>query len=300
MDNKSFICVLCEKFARKNSRKLADITNQDLRDHIEQVKGTSLSSKVICNSCRVSFYKKKRDPGDVIENVEEGPCSQNEDDVPSTAGTFQSPKKINLSLPRTSLSHNKCQFCSFTEDLVVISTNVRINVFVDVGILIPAGARSCRRHLTKSRVDPKALSKLDPVSDSSNFNSTDLTTMLNEMRTRCKTNASGIDFENAAALSDEDYYNLTGITKDQFSSLATSLTSLRYTSNRSVRTCLALLLVKLRTGNSLNILSSMFQIKDKGVSMFQIKDKGVISKAIKSAREALMKDSVPKNLHFRF
>jgi hypothetical protein len=65
--------------------------------------------------------------------------------------------------------------------------------------------------------------------------------MLNEMRTRCKTNASGIDFENAAALSDEDYYNLTGITKDQFSSLATSLTSLRYTSNRSVRTCLALL-----------------------------------------------------------
>ena len=295
MDNKSSLkCVLCEKHSRKHGRKLADITNQDLPAHIVNVKGNVPPSGIICNSCRVSFYKKKRTLCDMVDDEtqkkdpEEGTETQSEDNTPSTSGTFQSPKRIKLAVPRTSLSHNKCQFCSSTQDLVVISSDIRTNVFVDVGILIPAGARSCRRHLRKSTVDPKVLDKLDPVSDFSSFNRTDLTTMLTDMRSRCQTNSSGVDFEDPSALSDDDYYNLTGITKDQFSSLAASLTSLRNTCNRSVRTCLALLLVKLRTGNSLNVLSSMFQIKDKSI----------VSKAIKSAREALMKDFVPNNLGF--
>ena len=91
-----------------------------------------------------------------------------------------------------------------------------------------------------------------------------------------------LDFENPQSLSDEDYYNLTGITKSQFDELARYMAQLRNSSNRSPRTCLALLLTKLRTGNSLSLLSAMFQICNKSI----------ISKV--GARIALMEHFVPK------
>ena len=63
---------------------------------------------------------------------------------------------------------------------------------------------------------------------------------------------------------------------------------LRNSSSKSPRTCVALLLRKLKTGNSLSILSAMFQISNKSI----------ISKAIAGARIALMEHFVPKFLGF--
>ena len=87
------------------------------------------------------------------------------------------------------------------------------------------------------------------------------------------------------ALTDEDYARLTGITKDQFNITHKSLSSLRFTSSRSIRTALAMLLVKLRTGLSLAVLSTLFDVKKINCSM-----------AIHSARVSLMSNSVPKYL----
>lgn len=86
-------------------------------------------------------------------------------------------------------------------------------------------------------------------------------------------------------MTDEDYLRLTGITKAQFSEVHDSLSSLRSTSVRSSRTALALLLVKLRTGLSLSVLSTIFGIKKKSCSS-----------AIHSARTALMTSFVPNHL----
>ena len=64
-------------------------------------------------------------------------------------------------------------------------------------------------------------------------------------------------------MENEDYYNLTGVTKDQFDELMTYLveTNLRSSKNRSTRTCVALLLTKLRCGLSNQLLGTLFGMK---------------------------------------
>ena len=103
------------------------------------------------------------------------------------------------------------------------------------------------------------------------------------LREKSSDGTVGLDFENPQSLSDETFYNFTGITKSQFDELSKYMARLRNSSSRSQRTCVALLLRKLKTVNSLSILSAMFQIS--------IKSK--ISKAIAGARIALMEHFVP-------
>ena len=62
-------------------------------------------------------------------------------------------------------------------------------------------------------------------------------------------------------MTDEDYTRLTGITKDKFNIVHESLSSLRSTPSRSTRTALAMLLMKLRAGLSLAVLSTLFGVK---------------------------------------
>lgn len=96
-------------------------------------------------------------------------------------------------------------------------------------------------------------------------------------------NIKGLDFENVDAMSDQDYYNLTGITKEHFSSII-SICENSWNAQRkiSVRTAIGLLLVKLRTGNSSSILSTLFQMSKAGVN-----------KAISRARMIMSEHFVP-------
>ena len=94
-----------------------------------------------------------------------------------------------------------------------------------------------------------------------------------------------LNFDSDDAMTDEDYARLTGITKDQFNIVHKSLSSLRSTSSRGIPTALAMLLVKLRTGLSLAVLSTLFGVKKITCSM-----------AIHSARVSLMSNYVPKYL----
>ena len=83
----------------------------------------------------------------------------------------------------------------------------------------------------------------------------------------------------------DDYARLTGITKDQFNIVHKSLSSLRSTSSRSIRTALAVLLVKLRTGLSLAVLSTVFGVKKITCSM-----------TMHYARVSFMSNNAPKYL----
>ncbi|XP_062580526.1 uncharacterized protein LOC134242456 [Saccostrea cucullata] len=240
---------------------------------------------IICNRCRCEFYREQRAEA---TKPEASSVQMEGHDLQTSKPCLASPKRICLSIPRTSLSHNKCQFCKGTDDLKNISKEIRLKTFIDSGTLIPDGARCCKRHLTDDGVNADVMKRLLPTSDFTNFNRTEITSMLNSLREKCKERTNGVDFDDQAALSDEDYYNLTGVTKAQFDTLCSYLTPLRDSNNRSSRTCLALLLTKLRTGNSLSFLSSMFQIKNKSV----------ISRSIASARNALMEHFVPRYLGF--
>ena len=91
-------------------------------------------------------------------------------------------------------------------------------------------------------------------------------------------------------LDDDDYCNLTGLTKQNFDDLCSHVKpgSIRETKLRSVRTCIGMLLMKLKTGMSNNILATLF-----GIS------KTAIRRAVNSARVALSRDFVPFNVGFQ-
>ena len=83
---------------------------------------------------------------------------------------------------------------------------------------------------------------------------------------------------------------MTGLTKQNFDDLCSHVKqgSIRETKLRSVRTCIGMLLMKLKTGMSNNILATLF-----GIS------KTAIRRAVNSARVALSHDFVPFNVGFQ-
>ena len=89
-------------------------------------------------------------------------------------------------------------------------------------------------------------------------------------------------------LSDDEYRALTTLSKDQFNDLMTHISTydIYNSSNRSIRTAIALLLCKLRVGLSNKLLAILFQLPDAKT----------VSRALESARRGLMSTFVPFNL----
>ena len=98
-------------------------------------------------------------------------------------------------------------------------------------------------------------------------------------------NSSRIDFESSTNLSDSDYWNLTGVSKEAFSELCGSLKDVRNTPVRSTRTSLGIFLFKLKSGLSNNMFSTIFNIS-----------KSSLRRAITSVRQSLVASFVPQNL----
>ena len=78
--------------------------------------------------------------------------------------------------------------------------------------------------------------------------------LLSDVRAEACKKKAGLDFDDPTSLNDDDYYNLTGITKEQFGDLSDYLCNVKYSLSRSPRTCLALILCKLRCGISHKVL----------------------------------------------
>ena len=88
--------------------------------------------------------------------------------------------------------------------------------------------------------------------------------LLNDLREEAR--KKSLNFNDPSTLDDKDYYGLTGLTKDQFNYVAQYLSGkVRSTKGRSMRECLALLLIKLRTGLSNAILSTLFGMEKRRV-----------------------------------
>lgn len=88
-------------------------------------------------------------------------------------------------------------------------------------------------------------------------------------------------------MDDDEYRILTGISRREFHDIVSSVTSINSTRNRSKRTCIAILLMKLRSALSNKLLAVLFHM-----TKFQVR------RAIVSARTSLMRDFVPHNLGF--
>ncbi len=99
-----------------------------------------------------------------------------------------------------------------------------------------------------------------------------------------------IDFDNPSRFTTDDYQVLTGLSLEQFNDLCNCIpkSSLYNTSNRTSRTAIGALLMKLRLALSHETLAVLLGLSDRKA----------VSNALQSARAALMIHFVPKHLGF--
>jgi len=163
---------------------------------------------------------------------------------------------ITIPFSRPSMTH-KCIICKAKSPLVVVPSLAKLRVFVKRGLIIHGKARCCKRHLKGSFFNVTDSNRIEAVSDTSTLSASQITDLLNDLRACVQ--RGFLDFENPGALSDIDYHRLTGISGANFDNLFSYVKSkIRSTLARSARTCIAILLMKLRTGLSHSILSTLF------------------------------------------
>ncbi|XP_033213876.1 uncharacterized protein LOC117170935 [Belonocnema kinseyi] len=193
-------------------------------------------------------------------------------------------QQITLPFSRCRKAKNRCLICRSSGQLVVVPSEVKLRLFVNRGIIIQGQCRCCKRHLKGKFFKQNEESRVPKVSDTTTMTSTEVCGLLNDPRHF--SSRRSLNFDAPGALSDTDYIRLTSITSFNFENLHDYISgSVKNTANRSSRTCLAILLMKLRTGLSHSILATLFLITRRSVG-----------RAITSARKALMNKFVPFHL----
>ena len=212
----------------------------------------SSSHDVLCNKCRHHYYlKKQRAPSQISETQE------NE----TTSGLPSSPPSISLPLQRTPMSHAYCFICKRPgPKLVVPSSTTRLTAFIQKEVIIPKGSRCCPSHLENDMFKPGVLDNI-PTIDFSYVNKTTILELIKKIREYALQNSdSTLNFDSPNLLS-KDCVILTRITKENFEQQHDEIVSeIKNTPCRSSRTSLGIFLLKLRSGMSNQLLSTIFGI----------------------------------------
>jgi hypothetical protein len=146
-----------------------------------------------------------------------------------------------------------------------VPESARVKVFIEKEIFMPTGSRCCPRHIFNGELNSEALDQLRQTYHFSNVNRTTVVGVLKQTRdVAIQHMYTRLNFDDQNAFNSEDYYNLTGLTKEQFDELMTCMSytdSMRASKTRTTRTCIALLLTKLRCGLSNQLLATLFGMK---------------------------------------
>ena len=256
------------------------------------------SNDVICDKCRAAYRKTvtKSRTTQKQASLIEGVISDKENaefvvDIESTTSeVLRSPKNINLHVQSATSSHKYCVICkehlNKAKKSCIIPLNARTQSFIEKGIFIDSQARCCVNHLTNKIFSDKALELLKSKYSKTLFNRTDIVTLLENVR-KTVSLSSSVNFENLQLLFDSVCYNLTGLSKEHFEDVVSHLSSLRNSSVRTIRTCVAILLTKLGTGLPNHLLGVIFSLT-----------KDQIQRCFHSGRTCLMQDFVPVHVGF--
>ena len=113
-------------------------------------------------------------------------------------------------------------------------------------IFVPEGARCCSGHMINHRLKTKAANSLAASSvQYKKFNSNGIQLLINKGQLLYE-RQKRLDFDNSEALSDDEYRIFTGLSKLQFHNLISHISNsdIRNSSNRSIRSAVAILLCK--------------------------------------------------------
>ncbi|XP_062616715.1 uncharacterized protein LOC134278416 [Saccostrea cucullata] len=232
---------------------------------------------VLCSKCRLKCYKEEKKMKSHLKHTR---VEQTHDEYePPTKQTKirnqppSSPPSVSLELPTTKNNfepigvpyHAYCFICKRPgPKIIVVPPHLRLDAFIRKGIVVPAGVRCCPVHIDADHFTQDALEKITPLSEEVALSRTSIKDLLENSRNfvidRTK---HRLDFDHRQALSDEDYVTLTGLSKSEFDEIMSYINDqdLRETATRSIRTCVAILLVKLRCGLSNKFIATLFTMK---------------------------------------
>lgn len=293
---KNIVCGCCSK--RTNSKNARRIANAYAIQYMINKYPRFHKSSRVCPKCYTEAYKKNKKiklRASTSENVRDDRSSPTTSDTQiqvnedlnvtqSNSSKSNELKDVTLNIRRTIKTHSHCIICKTTNNLKKITLKAQSHAFINSNIIIPSGSRCCSSHLCDGLLSEDAMKSLKVFSESTVIPVKELESLMQEVRKIALKKA--LDFDNPTCLSDNDYYQLTGISRNDFEIMANSIkNSIHLTSTRTHRTCLALLLVKLRTGLSHSVLSVLFKISRR-----------VIGKCIHTVTKALMVNFVPLHL----
>lgn len=223
-------------------------------------------SDVICNKCRLSFYKQAAsssnptvsDTDSDSDPMTVEPMDTNDDDFICRISNPEEDDYIEIHFPRVVSTHRFCIICRAEVNLQVISLETRCDVFARKMIFIPSGDRCCNEHIIGNRIYEDDLSRLSITSNTSKIKKSELVIFLNILAK--KSNLTVFDrIENG--LSENQLQVLTGLTWENIIELRHMLPSMRSTKTRTVTQALIIFLFKLRTGNSNKTIAAVLGLK---------------------------------------
>ena len=277
MEGKKFFpCILCKKRTKPRDRKKCE-SNAIRRFLRKNFLLDATANDILCNKCRHLYYKQQK------SQTPDRPLPGTEARQNTSQPEISSPPSIALPLHRTPSSHAYCFICKRPgPKLIVASSSARFSAFLHKEIIIPPGSRCCPTHIEDDEFKPGVLDNLQTF-DSSLVNRATILELISKIRHYAIQNSTcRFSFE-PSKMNSDDYQTLTGISKENFEDLHSYISNdVRNTQNRGTRMSLGIFLLKLRSGISNQLLSTIF-----GIS------KSSICRAVKSVRSALMKCFVP-------
>ena len=163
-------------------------------------------------------------------------------------------------------------------------------IFLMKNVFIPEGARCCAKHIFNGQLTVDASEQIRPsVVQVIQLSAGDMQLLIQQWQI-CFQQQKRFNFDDPRSVSDDECKVLTSLSRVQFEDLVGQISEsgIRNSSNRSIRTATAILLIKLRFGMSNTLLAVLFQLPHQRI----------VSRCIENARKALMNGFVPKNLGF--
>ncbi|CAH2092630.1 unnamed protein product [Euphydryas editha] len=297
---KTTVCDCCHKRTVKSNLRV--VKNPYFIEYLKRINKNVHSGYKICKSCFTIAYKNCRirtlrrskniDVSLRCQSTESSPipskCEDSSLEIVSNV-KVKRPKTngdqtVRLSLPRVTHDHKQCFICKRRDKcLKTVPVKAKCHFYIQKGFLIPPGARCCQIHLNMI-FKSEDISNVTPSNNDTVMNTSDIKQLLEELRAFAL--KAGLDFDTPGLLNDDDYWILTGLRMKDFNELYTIVKDkMRNTHIRSIRTSLAVFLMKLRTGLSYKVLSTLFCLP-----------KIAVSRCISTVRDIMMSEFVPKYL----
>lgn len=262
---KQYPCVLCNKRTRANKRRTVSKYTRKILNRCFLIESTD--GKVICNKCRhkCSSFKYKSSEVPLPSSSIQSP------DRKKRVSNVQSPPSVSLPIQSTAKSHAYCVLCRKPGPrLIVVPIEARFKVYLYHNLFIPSGSRCCPSHFTNNLLDLTSLEMDTCTKEHSFVNRATIIELLEQLRKEANMKRkTRLDFDDPESMTDDDYVTLTGLRKSDFDDILTyvSFADVRPSRSRTIKTCIAVLLTKLRTSLDNKLLAVLFNMSKPQVSL---------------------------------